>query len=601
MVKALMNMDPFVLIAGGDTQVRSVQQWLNQRYINRADFFIVPCDGYFSRDVQRALMFAIQYQIGMADGVANGFFGPGTQAGIKANNLTIGHTGTWVQLYTAALVFNRRKDATFTTTFTSDVASVTRAFQAFAKLPITNRGDFQTWASLLVSTGDPDRPGTASDCVTEITDARAKALVAAGYNIVGRYLSNVPNTSLNKKIQDGELEVIAANGMRVFPIYQTYGGSAGYFSEQQGIADAYAAIERARYYGFQPGTRIYFAVDFDALDYQITDNIIPHFQGIQRIISTHANEYAIGIYGPRNVCSRVSFLGLSSASFVCDMSTGFSGNLGFPLPEDWAFDQIATIGVGSGQGFIEIDKNISSGLDLGQNSFRPGQSGQLDVAFDRSQRNPLLNDVKEFWESQGIPEWGGDGIFDEDIWTAMFNSTTESVDKVLELDTEITRHARTLRLRKAMIQAVVLKEYREFNALDPVSDGEVRSHYRGLGGLLDDCSTGVAQIFARTSIAAHNYCVNSGIIDEPLRSDVWNEWQMLNGDDNYNIQMVPRVLIHAASMMGLERPSLSFSDRSTRLTLQRYNGHPPDAEPYGHQLLSLYNIFEKYNAPLRSL
>lgn len=608
MVKGLMTMDPYVLISGGDEKVRAIQQWMNSRYINRASFYIIPCDGHFSRDVQKALMFAIQYQIGMSDDIANGVFGPGTQTGIRNNPVSVGSSGTWVQLYSAALVFNRRPGAIFTSSFTSSTASVTSAFQSFAKLSVTGRGDFQTWASLLVSTGDPSRPGTAADCVTQVTAPRAQALKAAGYTVVGRYLSNVPNTSLNKKIQDGELATIVSNGLRVFPIYQTFGGSADYFSATQGASDAFAAIERARHYGFRAGTRIYFAVDFDALDYQISNNVIPHFRGIRQIMSSYAAEYPIGIYGPRNACSRVAAEGLTSTSFVSDMSVGFSGNLGYPLPQDWAFDQIATIGVGSGDGYIEIDKNVSSGRDLGQNSFSPPQtSDQLDVPFDRSKRTALLTDIRSFLESVGIPEEGGykidpDGkLIDEDVLTYFMHSTTESVDKVLEYDETLTAYARTFRMRKAVLQALLLKEYREYNELDPLMDQQVRLHYMGAGGLLDDCSTGLCQIKSTTSINAHNYCVDSRIINEPRKSDVWAEWQKLSTDDRYNLEMLPRVVIHAGVLVGVGRPTLTFSDSATRQTFQRFNGLGEKAVDYGHQLISIYHIFEKYNAPIRSI
>lgn len=46
------------------------------------------------------------------------------------------------------------------------------------------------------------------------------------------------------------------------------------------------------------------------------------------------------------------------------MSTGFSGNLGYSLPNDWAFDQISTVTLGSGEGQIEIDNDICSGKFL---------------------------------------------------------------------------------------------------------------------------------------------------------------------------------------------------------------------------------------------
>lgn len=113
-------------------------------------------------------------------------------------------------------------------------------------------------------------------------------------------------------------------------------------------------------------TSIYFAVDCDPLDTEITSNIIPYFTTINSIMkSKYNNKYPVSIYGTRNVCTRVSNKGLEKYSFVSDMSTGFSGNLGFLIPDNWAFDQFATITVGSGDGKIEIDKDAMSGRDLG--------------------------------------------------------------------------------------------------------------------------------------------------------------------------------------------------------------------------------------------
>lgn len=84
--------------------------------------------------------------------------------------------------------------------------------------------------------------------------------------------------------------------------------------------------------------------------------------------------YKIGIYGARNVCARVSAQGYSCSSFVCDMSSGFSGNLGYSLPKDWAIDQISTITLGTGTGQIEIDNNICSNNNIGVSSITPNNS-----------------------------------------------------------------------------------------------------------------------------------------------------------------------------------------------------------------------------------
>lgn len=81
--------------------------------------------------------------------------------------------------------------------------------------------------------------------------------------------------------------------------------------------------------------------------------------------------YRVGIYGTRNACSRVSNLGYACSSFVGDMSTGFSGNLGFSMPDNWAFDQFKTTTIGSGEGQLEIDKDGYSGRDPAVKELNP--------------------------------------------------------------------------------------------------------------------------------------------------------------------------------------------------------------------------------------
>ncbi|WP_081415226.1 glycoside hydrolase domain-containing protein [Ectobacillus panaciterrae] len=362
--KALLTMDAYVLLSGGSSKIRSIQQWLNKKYINRAGFFYMPCDGYYSRDVQKALMYAIQYEEGLDDATANGRFGPTTQELIKKVVLKEGSMGSFVYLLQAALIFNGY-DVPFDGNFSSFMTTQLKQFQAFSLLNANGTSDFQTWASLLVSTGDPSRAGKACDCITEITPERAKTLVAAGYETVGRYLTNAPGGTLNKNIKPGEIETILKAGLSIFPIYQTDGRSKDYFNSTQGANDAVSAYKAATAYGFQKNTTIYFAVDFDALGADIQNNILPHFQAINNKMKELGGYYKIGVYGPRNVCIQVSDKGYAKTSFVSGMSTGFSGNLGYPLPQNWAFDQISTVTKGSGAGLIEIDNNIKSGRDNG--------------------------------------------------------------------------------------------------------------------------------------------------------------------------------------------------------------------------------------------
>lgn len=606
--KGLLTMDAYVRGDGGDTGIRDVQQLLNRRYVSRQDFFVIPCDGRHSRDVARSMLLAIQYELGMADGVANGVFGPGTQSGLKEHGVGPGSTGVWVELFTAAMILNQRS-VPLTTQFTDTVLSRVTEFQNFTRLPATGRGDFQTWASLLVSTGDPSRTGTASDCVTTITPARARTLHSNGYRYVGRYLSNVPGTTLDKEIKPGELDTIAANGLRCFPIYQTYGASADYFRNSQGTVDAYAAIARAVHYGFRRGTRIFFAVDFDALDHEITSSILPHFRAIHRVLAADGR-YEVGIYGPRNVCSRVAREGLSVVSFVSDMSTGFSGNLGYPLPADWAYDQIATITIGSGEGMIEIDKNIASGRDEGQNSFTPQPTSMApDGPFAASRRPALLKDIQAYLESEGLPEEGGgpEGV-------VQVYSTTQAFELVMQHDSIITEVARELRIRKAMVMCPLLWEVRKLQVLDAATDyGVILYHTTTDWDPTDvyikrDSSTGLGQIFAATAINARNHLIKEGRINAAILNpdnddDIWEVWLKLYGEgyteNSYNIQHVAYALMHAGHLTGSGIPTLDYPDKGTRQCLERYRGTGDVAVRDGHTQLGLYRVIENHFAPLR--
>ncbi len=46
------------------------------------------------------------------------------------------------------------------------------------------------------------------------------------------------------------------------------------------------------------------------------------------------NHTYVDIYALRNICRTVQISGYSCSSFVRDMSTGFSENLGYYLPKD---------------------------------------------------------------------------------------------------------------------------------------------------------------------------------------------------------------------------------------------------------------------------
>ncbi|MEU3500235.1 glycoside hydrolase domain-containing protein [Streptomyces hundungensis] len=599
--KALLNMDAYVVVNSGSDVIRSVQRWLNSRYVNRQDFFIIPCDGHNSRDVSRSMLYALQYELGMADGTANGFFGPATQAGLRSHSVSRGSQGTWVSLFSAAMLLNQRYTA-FTSEFDYPLASAVAAFQSFSKLPVTSMGDFTTWASLLVSYGDQSRRGQACDGVTQITPARAATLKAEGITYVGRYLTNPSAIHLPEKaIQPGELRTIADNGLRCFPIYQTFGRDAKGFNYIAGRTAGQAAVNAALDHGFQAGTRIFFAVDFDAVDSEVTSNVLPHFKGIQDAIADDGDRYLIGVYGPRNVCARVAKAGHSTASFVSDMSYGYSGNFGYPLPADWAYDQIVTRAIGSGGGWMEIDNSIASGRDIGQNTFNRPRSAVPDTRLDASVTVAMMADVAKYMESIGYPSDGGTHSYRHE---GCFAAT------VLDHDDLITELSHAHGMRKALIQTSAYWEMRHITPADELAWEAVILAYNTTDQFIRDTSTGIAKQRALTLIGAWNHCLSKGyvsgrpILDASKDSDKYSIWKKAHDDKEFALTSVS--VIHMWDIDGkpggdddsaaMRPPDLGYVDQEIYDVLRRYQGPGELAFSEARKRLGLYYVMEKYNA-----
>ncbi|MBO3649006.1 MULTISPECIES: glycoside hydrolase domain-containing protein [Bacillus amyloliquefaciens group] len=385
-MKALLDMSAFRLVAGGDKRIRQIQQNLNRDYNDYIG--LMPCDGLYARDTNKALIYALQKEEGMSTSVANGFFGNGTTS--LCPTLTPGDSRTgFVLIVQYALYCNGKSfdPGEFDGKYGVSVVSAVKAFQEFMCLPQTGYADMPTIKALLSSSGDTTRAASACDTAAIITADTAKTLRENGYKIVGRYLTGNVRTSsglTSKALTSKELSTIFDAGLSVFPIYQDGGYESSYFVKDQGTRDAYSAASAARRLGFPSGTTIYFAVDFDAYDYEVTDKIIPYFQEIKsafmkmQAFST-APKYEIGVYGPRNICIRTAEAGLTKYSFTANMSTGFSGNLGYPMPKNWAFDQFYEGTIGSGAGKVAIDKDGYSGKDSGVSSVHPPSDPVYDA------------------------------------------------------------------------------------------------------------------------------------------------------------------------------------------------------------------------------
>lgn len=116
---------------------------------------------------------------------------------------------------------------------------------------------------------------------------------------------------------------------------------------------------RARSFKIPENSIIYFAVDIDAQDTDITNNVLPYFKAIKE----NLNKYKVGVYGTRNVCTKVMKNNYAESCYVSDMSTGYSGNMGFKMPENWNLDQYAEISLSADSGNFGIDKVMYSNKD----------------------------------------------------------------------------------------------------------------------------------------------------------------------------------------------------------------------------------------------
>ncbi|MDT0346448.1 glycoside hydrolase domain-containing protein [Streptomyces litchfieldiae] len=337
-----------------------------------------------------------------------------------------------------------------------------------------------------------------------------------------------------------------------------------------------------------------------------------YFKGIEDAMADNGNAYEVGVYGPRNVCTRVGQAGHSTASFVSDMSSAFSGNFGYSLPTDWAYDQIVTRTIGSGDGAINIDVNIASGRDTGQASFNPPAAQTPDVLFDISYWTRLLADVQSYMESIGFAE------DDERMYT-----TTQCLETIIARDVAVSNTARAYGMRKALIQTSAFWEFRHYKNEDLITDagvwlyhnGHIPDWAQGLPGVsrLRDSSTGVAQMYGFVGILAWNNSINTGLVTGTPKNpasdaDIFTVWDMLRTDNDFALTSVGHAHIWAADgkpggdeEQPMERrPRLDYTESEIYEVLRRYQGPEEPAFTDARKRMALYYIFEKYNRISRS-
>lgn len=381
-LQGIMNTDGYTFRTTADvydTYRHQIQMDLNNYYGSKIG--LVAPNGIWERKSHKNLIKAVQIEWGTT---VDGSFGSGTLD--KAPTLSKNTTGykNSKRLLQWCLTINGFYPGALDGIFGDDTYNALYAFQKFVCLGADGICGKQSWASLLTSCGLSSRNATAFDTSKKITVSNASLLVKAGYTDVGRYLTNTPNGTLDKAMTKEEIEIIKNAGLNIFPIFQTRGNNVSYFSGYQGINDAQTAMKAAREFGFPPSSTIYFCVDYDVLMADIETNIIPYFKNIKEQIG---NSFKIGAYGPRYICTKLSLMNLVKSSFVCDMSTGFTCNIGQKMPTNWAYDQFAEVSDANSQfNGMGYDKCIASP--------RKTATTPLEFITYQEEENPELSSSK---------------------------------------------------------------------------------------------------------------------------------------------------------------------------------------------------------------
>jgi hypothetical protein len=272
--------------------------------------------------------------------------------------------------------------------------------------------------------------------------------------------------------------------------------------------------------------------------------------------------------------------------------------MGYTLPKNWAYDQISTIGVGSGAGYIEIDNNIYSGRDEGQYAIDapPPADERPDVLMPSSQWPQLKDEVFLALEAIGEALDVGGPNSREIVVT----------DIIYSLDSILTQLSQRFKIRKSILQATITYESKTTSWIDVAADALVMEYYTTGRGSTSDSSTGIGQCFGEAAINALNACIEAGLIQDVVRDPSpgrqrYEIWNRLNNDREYAAYIVAIVHLWSAILAGLPNGiNYRITDATTQGLFARYNGTGPQAYEYSRKCMTLYHAYEKFNMPARA-
>lgn len=179
----------------------------------------------------------------------------------------------------------------------------------------------------------------------------ASSLKSKGYLFAARYYSS--DASQWKVMSAAESSAIANAGLKRIVVFENSSNSDNYFSAAQGQNDASKAISLAKARGQATGSAIYFAVDYDASEKVINNQIKKYFTEVQSMLSKAG--YSVGVYGSGRTCRLIKAAGLAGYTWLA-MSSGWSE---YSTYSDWNIKQLKTTTISGVSVDTDYAKNIS--------------------------------------------------------------------------------------------------------------------------------------------------------------------------------------------------------------------------------------------------
>lgn len=190
----------------------------------------------------------------------------------------------------AQYLISKFENINITGNFDSNSDSLARSFQSKMAISVDGKIGPTSWQYLF---GHYFYPVVGCDTATTLDASKIQALANKGMTFVGRYLpgSNYPITVAEKNL-------LLSKNFSIVSIWEKGSPtSVNYFSSSRGTSDAKLAISGATSIGQPTGTPIYFAVDYDATEADVSGKINDYITAIIAEFNRQNNPYKVGLYG----------------------------------------------------------------------------------------------------------------------------------------------------------------------------------------------------------------------------------------------------------------------------------------------------------------